>query len=148
MIFWTVENGKLIRLERSGKCNQRGKCCKDYRITFKFEVGSVVQDHGAEEDVQEADWSNREGWSMFLAQGTWWYFGDFRITRDSEFEGCPSLKDGSVCANWQGEDFRPICRYWPLHPSNLECFPDCGFSFEVVEEESDATNDVSIDSVD
>lgn len=134
MIFWTVENGELVKLERSGKCNQCGKCCRDFKIRFTMEVGGVTQDHGAEEDIQEGDWSKREGWSMFLAQGTWWYFGNFSIDEEPEFHGCPALKDGNVCTNWQAEDFRPICRYWPFLPSNLEHFPDCGFSFQVVEE--------------
>ncbi len=52
------------------------------------------------------------------------------------FEGyhCPALKNDDVCSEWQKEGFRPICRYWPFHPDNLELFPNCGFSFERIPE--------------
>ncbi len=135
MIFWTVKDGELIKLERSGKCNQCGKCCRNYRIQFRMEVGGLVHEHGEGEDKQEEDWATREGWSMFVAQGTWWYFGEFLIAPEV-FEGyhCPALKNDDVCSEWQKEGFRPICRYWPFHPDNLELFPNCGFSFERIPE--------------
>ena len=133
MIFWIVEDGELVKYERSGSCKQCGKCCRDTRITFQFKVGAIVQEHSTEEDIREEDWSKLEGWSMFLAQGTWWYFGRFEIC-DEAGRKCPALEGDNLCTNWMEEDFRPICRYWPFGPSNIEYFPECGFSFTKLEE--------------
>ena len=94
-----------------------------------MEIGAKEQEHGAGCEIG-LDWSGREGWSMFIAQGTWWYFGRFDITLGRTV--CPGLVGDNVCSEWQTDEFRPICRYWPFHPSNLEYFPKCGFSFEKV----------------
>lgn len=131
MKFWTVENGKLVLYERTGQCNKCGACCCTRTITYQMEVGFAS---GKREDDGERDydWSSREGWSMFVAQGIWWYFKVTSIEEKSPGDTvCDRLVDG-LCNVWRGDDFRPICRYWPFHPSNVKAFPECGFRFKKV----------------
>jgi len=133
MIFWAVEEGKLVKYRRTGKCNQCGACCRDYHIGFQMEVGFVSNKNYEKQE----DWSEREGWSMFVAQGTWWYFKIFEVTPADKEWHCRALTEDNKCSEWKTEKFRPICRYWPMHPSNLKHFPECGFSFEKIELEED-----------
>lgn len=86
-----------------------------------------------DEDDDDFDWSCREGWSMFIAQGIWWYFKVTAI-EDEKFR-CEALDERDQCKLWDTDRFKPICRYWPFHPSNLEKFPQCGFSFERQEDD-------------
>lgn len=80
------------------------------------------------------DWSCREGWSMFIAQGIWWYFKATSMG-DKEYR-CEALDENNRCTLWMDIDrFKPVCRYWPFHPSNLERFPQCGFTFERQEDD-------------
>lgn len=132
MDFWTVENAELVRYERRGACNQCGACCCTHTIRLQMEVAgkSGKRDDEGEKDY---DWSGREGWSMFLAQGIWWYF---KITAIEPKENlCAALTPDKKCSEWKTDDFRPICRYWPFHPDNLAKFPKCGFSFERTNDE-------------
>ncbi len=133
--FWTVEDGELVLYKRKGACNQCAACCCTHHITFQIEVGgnSGNRDDAGKDDY---DWSEREGWSMFLAQGIWWYFKIMSVT--TPHTPCGGLTPDKKCAEWKTDDFRPICRYWPFHPSNLKEFPKCGFGFERQEEH---TND-------
>lgn len=126
-IFWAVEGGKLVRYARSGACNLCNKCCKGYRIIYKLEV-SLTQDQSDKGGTE--DWASWEGWSIFYAQGTWWYI-EVTVGDDPEaFEGCDALTEEGLCSKWQDlKGFKPICRYWPFHPKDLEKFPECGFSF-------------------
>ena len=134
MDVWIVENGELVLYKRSGQCNQCGKCCRTHTITFISEISSISQEHGSDE-VKEDDWSDHEGWSIFEAQGIWWYFKILEIKPKEDSDStCPRLTESNECTEWQTENFRPICRYWPFHPSNIEYFPGCGFSFERKEE--------------
>ena len=130
--FWTVENGKLVHYERTGECNGCGQCCCTHTIKYQMEAGFCSGKHD-DKDEDDQDWSEREGWSMFHAQGIWWYF---KITAIEDTPShCPSLTDDNRCSEWQNMDtFRPICRYWPFHPICLEKFPGCGFRFERVSE--------------
>ena len=130
MDFWTVEDGELARYIRHGECNQCGACCCTHTITLQMEVGAQngKRDDESDDEKKEHDWSEREGWSMFLAQGIWWYFKITAIEPKENF--CPALTPDRQCSEWQTDDFRPICRYWPFHPDNLAKFPTCGFSFE------------------
>jgi hypothetical protein len=72
---------------------------------------------------------------MFFAQGLWWYF---KVASDDEPSPCTQLDENNKCRVWMDIDkFPAICRYWPFHPSNLEKFPQCGFSFERQEDNED-----------
>lgn len=127
MIFWTVENGELVAYERTGECRRCGACCYKHRITYTLEV-DFASDPDEQESEEDFDWSCREGYSMFRAQGAWWYI---KIIAMGEPHRCPYLTKDNKCSMWQDpEEFRPICRYWPFHPTNLEKFPECGFKFE------------------
>jgi len=100
-----------------------------------MEASSRLHQHPPEEDEGEKekeDWSHREGWTMVLAHGCWWYFKVmFPPDSGREKTPCGQLEEGNLCGEWDNpEGFRPICRYWPMHPSHVEMFPGCGFKFE------------------
>jgi hypothetical protein len=131
--FWTVENGQLALYRRSGQCNQCTECCCTHEITYQLEVGfnSGKRD---DENEENYDWSHREGWHIFLAQGIWWYVNIVSIERREKDKPCSALVNGK-CSIWDTNDFTPLCRYWPFHPGNIEQFSRCGFSFEKVRED-------------
>ena len=150
--FWVVENGKLVAYTRFGECKQCGECCRGWVITYTCSIsfansGDVVRlwNYKDEEDPLSSEyWVNYEDFSIFYAQGMWWYFKIFSIEKaedSSEKAGeasedgmttgrCPNQR-GNLCDEWEdAAEFRPICRYWPMHPKCLEPFPNCGFEFE------------------
>lgn len=129
MIIWSVEEGKLVKYERTGECNQCGKCC--YGIKFKWDVKS---DKGQEEEeVEQPNWSDHDGWRMIYAQGMWFYFKITSYTQDPE-ERCCELGEDNKCKIWKDPiKFKPICRYWPFHPDDVAAFPGCTFKFERIE---------------
>jgi Fe-S-cluster containining protein len=122
MIFWIVENGKLVEYERLGECNRCGKCCNTKCISFTLGAYS----EGPSDKAEDYDWSDYEGYSIFRAQGLTWYM---TVTTKEEAGICSDLDD-NVCTLWMQDDFPVVCRYWPVHPDNLEHFPNCRFSFE------------------
>jgi len=114
-----VKDGKLVEYERLGECNRCGECCCNLRITCK------VAAFTSQDDIDEYDWSDNEGFSVFRAQDLIWYM---KATMEEEKKVCSEFEDGA-CTVWMQDDFPAICRYWPIHPDNLVHFPDCGFSF-------------------
>ena len=135
-VFYLIEDGNWIKLERLGECKKCGECCGGKRIGYRCQVGLTTREVLNEEE-EEGDWSNYEGWSAFYAQGVWWYF---LVTDISEEDGkiCEGLDVDKTCKDWYDEkDFKPICRYWPWNPKDLEQFPECGFSFRRVVEKED-----------
>lgn len=138
--FWSVEDGELVLYKRAGSCNKCGACCDKAGITFHMEVRFCSKEKHEEGDpgTETISWEAREGWSIFKAQGIWWYFKVTYAPEDAEpsEETCGDYIDG-LCASWEDEQWRPICRYWPFHPSDLERFPTCGFKFERIKEVKD-----------
>ena len=127
MIVWIVENGEPVKWERLGECNGCGECCQGHKIEFQYEMASA----GAKGQEEVYDYSEKEGWSALKAHGVWWWFLIAEI-EDSE-EKCQCLKDGK-CSVWMDEEeFPPMCRYFPLHPKDLEHFQKCGFGFRRAE---------------
>jgi hypothetical protein len=135
MNIWTIENGEPVLYVREGQCNQCGECCCNHKITYSMAVGLADQDAG-NLDPSKSSWDEWEGYSVFFAQGIWWYIKIISI-EDDEGDVCPAFdEETGLCTDWQDpEMFRPICRYWPFHPSNIERFRNCGFSFRRVEVE-------------
>lgn len=124
--FWIVENGVLVRYRREGECNQCGECCRGYRITYTV---SVSFGHDDDDCGTDDTWKEWEGYSVFYAQGIWWFLKTLKIEYEEGVE-CPLLTHQGLCSEWKDpKDFKPICRYWPYHPADLEHFPECGFSF-------------------
>ena len=132
--FWTIENGELVQYERTGACTRCGQCCCTHTIRYEMKMSFCFDKYDIGYDAY--DWSEYEGWSVFQSQGIWWFF---KVTSIEDIPSrCPSLVGVNKCSEWQNMDtFRPICRYWPFHPSNLEKFPECGFRFERVNEEGE-----------
>jgi len=137
MLIWTVENGELVEYERHGECNQCGECCCTKTIGYRCRANSQGKNEEGEEQVDYGDW---EGWHSLYAQGlTWW----FKITevKDEPYE-CSRLQDGK-CDVWKSDEFPAICRYWPFHPSNLEKFPNCSFTFERADVDGEGMTDAN-----
>lgn len=101
-----------------------GNCCKGKLVKYSWDVRTAGLNGDSE--PPDEDWSDYEGFSIFWAQGMWWYFklGSLGVSKC-----CAALKD-NLCSIWMDEtEFHPICRYWPFHPTCLNEFPDCGFGF-------------------
>jgi len=131
---YIVENGELVRYKRNGQCNRCGECCGLHNTIVYNKTISPTHPKETKEHKEGKDWGKYEGWSIFYAQGNWWYFKVVNI-KDEPYP-CPSQGETGACTIWKDEeDFKPICRYWPFHPDNLVKFPQCGFSFERCEDE-------------
>lgn len=124
MNLYIVENGHLVRYRRTGECRRCGECCRRY-IKFQF---SVTMPAEQDESVAEDDWTRWEGFSIFLAFGAWWYAHVGEIGAE---QLCPNLGSDNRCQIWDDRQERgPLCWHWPVHPDNLQPFPNCGYRFE------------------
>jgi len=123
--FYTIEDGKPVHYRRAGECHRCGKCCCEHH-TIRYKQTLTL---GSEFPELE-DWAEWEGYTLFFAQGIWWWFLVYEVTD----EPSPCFfhdKDGRGCKIWNDpENFPMICRYWPFRTVDLEQFPECGFSFE------------------
>jgi len=136
--FYTVEDGKAVHYIRSGECNQCGECCGiKYQITYSINTSFGDTSADAEEDFREDDWSSWEGFTLFWAQGLWWYFKVTNVVPRETPSPCPYQDpETKLCKLWNDVDrFPAICRYWPFRESDLDQFPSCGFKFTRVVEE-------------
>ena len=134
MDIWIVEDGKYVLYKRTGECNHCGLCCCKNAIDTHIQLAGIQpegkQDEGNKEP--DEDLSAWEGWSAFRAQFLWFWI-KFDVLDELREEACGALVNGE-CSIWKGYDFPAICRYWPVHPNDLVKFPECGFSFERVEQ--------------
>jgi hypothetical protein len=128
---WIIEDGVPTLYERKGECNRCGECCCNHTIKYQIYTGADRSD----EEKEAGDWSEWEGWTAFLAQGMWWYIKVTDIDDDEKDTPCPLYSPEEGCTVWQDSIyFKPICRYWPFHPKDLEHYPNCGFILERVKE--------------
>jgi hypothetical protein len=121
-----VEDGKYVPYVRTGKCLQCGQCCCTNEIDAQVQFARCPD--STEDDGNVEDLSEWNGFSAFKAQGLWFWF-KFNIHDKNRTNECGSFVDGR-CTCWKDDDFPALCRYWPVHPRDLEKFPDCGFHFE------------------
>ena len=129
--LWIVEGGKLVEYERTGECNECGDCC-EAKHSIRFQV-SVSGDDEAEVDESQKDYSEWEGWVWLFAQGMQWWW--FIYDDDGDSQQCSAFDtETRKCTIWRDDiKFPAICRYWPIHPKNVERFPRCSFSFRRIE---------------
>ena len=128
MEFTIIENGERVKYLREGSCNLCGLCCCKNVIGVKITAGC-----GNEHNEIETNWSDWEGYSEFSAQGiNWWVKLDVRD--EMREKPCLSLVDGR-CSTWKDDDWLAVCRYFPVHPKDIEKFPECTFSFREIGEE-------------
>jgi Fe-S-cluster containining protein len=129
--FYTVEQGHPVHYVRSGECNRCGACCgarSTIRYTVEVQVGSD-EDAESGDSWQAADWSAWGGYTLFWAQGLWWYVKVLSVEDDPNPCRAQDTQTG-LCTLWNTDEFPAICRYWPFRSSDLDSFPQCGFSFE------------------
>ena len=121
---WNYDNGIVTEYQRAGKCNQCGKCCKAL-ITFQvIKPRRGIGRKGGVTTDETGIWSE-------IDNGRWRYF--FKITEiDFDYAGCECLNSNQLC-DYHNEK-ENICAWWPLSPTCIEPFPDCGYSFEQINE--------------
>lgn len=122
--LFIVEDGKLVEYERLGECNQCGECCCRNKISAGIQV-TLAGTAGNDKEI--GDLSDWEGFSVFYAQGLWWWI-ETKTTDQKREKACECFIDGK-CADWKGDDWPAICRYWPVRPQDIVSFPECGFEF-------------------
>ena len=124
--FWIVEDGELVSYLRKGDCNKCGRCCCQNVIGIRLEAFVGRAEDG------EPDYSQWEGWSYHLGQKVgWWWKLD--VKDEMQESGCSAQNSDGLCGDWDS-DLPAVCRYFPMHPRDIEKFPECGFSFVVLEE--------------
>jgi len=93
-----------------------------------MKVSSQEYGHNVHEDV--LSWlSEYEGWSAVQEGERWYWFKTTCISKTEKMCGAYD-PESHLCTIWQGEEFKPVCRYWPYHPSDILPFEKCSFSFE------------------
>lgn len=130
--FYTIENGKAVHYVRTGECNRCGDCCGiKNTITYNVEVHFGESAPDETKDWKEEDWSAWEGYTLFYAQKLWWYFKVTEVSQKEDPQPCGQQdQDTQLCEQWDDVDkFPAICRYWPFRQSDLEQFPNCGYTF-------------------
>ena len=127
--FTIIENGKRVKYLREGECNLCGACCCKNTIVVNITAGAGNEHYDEDE---KTDWSKWEGYSEFESQGIYWWIKLYVKDEMMESGGCPRLIDGK-CADWMTREFKAVCRYFPVHPSDIAKFPECGFSFRRVD---------------
>ena len=134
--MYIVEDGKLVEYERLGKCNLCGECCGGKNtITYNVEVRFAHKEVKDETyDPSKEDWTGWEGYTLIWSQGLWWYFKVVDVTEDAPHQCERQDAETKWCSLWKSDDWPAVCRYWPFRPSDLEQFPNCGFSFRRIDE--------------
>jgi len=136
--LYIVEDGALVEYERVGECNGCGDCCEaKHTICYQVQVaGDTKLDTKLDTDEPGDDFATHEGWTCLWAQGVWWWW--FVYDDDEDRQRCSRLDaETRRCTCWMDTiDFPAICRYWPVHPKNIERFPRCSFSFTRAEKTS------------
>jgi len=133
MHVWIVEDGQFALYERRGQCNRCGECCCNHGIQVSMQIRSN-EDREEREDVDPSWLSEYEGWSAIQEEGRWYWFKTTCISlRD---ESCDAYDpETHLCTIWQEKDFKPVCKFWPWHPSDILPFERCSFYFERVSTE-------------
>ena len=127
--FSIIENGGYVKYIREGECNLCGRCCCQNVIGANIEAHAGSSPQGGSNG--DTDWDAWDGYSHFEAQGLSWWL-KFHIKDEMRETPCTSFVDGR-CGSWKSDDWLALCRYFPVHPCDIERFPECGFSFRRVD---------------
>ena len=141
-ISWTEETPEVWI--RTGECTRCGQCCEQHHLFNYYATGdksnenapplpknAPVAPHGFKIGVPIA----QEHW-----EGYWRYWQ--RQDRILEDKACEAFVDGLCTLHELEEGGKPeICRKWPIMPNDIEPFPECGFSFEKLEDECKEESD-------
>ncbi len=120
---WDYDRGVVTEYERSGECVQCGACC---RAHIQFGAMKPYRSRNAKNGGPWTD--ERDVWQE-LDLGRWNYFFRIHTIEPDKAEVCGSLQEDGLC-KWHDDPDRPlICREWPITPSNIALFPECGWSF-------------------
>lgn len=117
---WDEEEQICTGYIRHGECKQCGACCRAH-IVYRVAGEVAMQDR-------------KNGGSRTTGIGIWSEIssGDertfFETIKVGEGKGCSRLGKNNVCKEYK--ERRVICTEWPFNPSDLEHFPNCGYSFE------------------
>lgn len=116
---------------RRGSCNRCGQCCeraKGIRYCLKREKGYDGPPLGASlpglTDWQKGRPIVAEDWGGFW---TWWQ----QMEPTERIGGCKQYDGHGACEIFGADDWPEICQKWPIFPTDLDNYPDCGFWFEM-----------------
>jgi Fe-S-cluster containining protein len=121
---------------RKGQCIQCGKCCElHWRLNYigrgaRGEDAPPVGSKGSEKDPSKIlNPMAVENW-----EGYWRFWQ--RWDHETEHVPCAAYdEETGICVHHNDPERPEICRKWPVMPSDIEAFPECGFSFEKVEDQ-------------
>lgn len=121
---WDYDQRRVTEYKRSGKCNQCGACCRAF-ITFTH-----VMPPRAGDSKKGGPTTDGRGVWQEVNEGRWRYF--YAITIEDGELHCQCLTEDNRCKAHDDPERSKICQVWPITPSNIAPFPECGWSFEVV----------------
>jgi len=129
MTIWVIRGGEIVGYERFGECLGCGECCE--RLAY----GCLMAESPKEaKDGKYADLTKKEGWAVedWDDEAKWRWWGPFDITEREEPCEC-FVSDTKRCKRFGEEDWKEICRKFPLRPEDMAGLSNCGFSFERLE---------------
>jgi len=124
---WDYDAQIVTEYARHGQCNKCGECChwtvhfgaiKPYRARSLRNGSGSTTGRGIWQEI------NLGRWSYFFCLGNMEPGGE-----------CPSFdEETNLCNAHEGTERGKICELWPFSPRCLEHFPQCGYSFSIVEQ--------------
>ena len=111
---WDYESHEVIEYERRGECNECGDCCRA-TITLRGKNGDITDHEGTWSEVTRDNFKDR-----FFLRMLW---------VEQLNEPCCQLRDNKCAIQDLKQSQQRICAEWPTHPSQVEPFPNCSYSF-------------------
>ncbi len=128
---WNFGTKVVTQWLRHGECSQCSDCCKAH-ISYSFGGvgiglwGPMGKTIGNEQGIWlEARSGNHR---LFMSPVT-------VVMNDPDFPPCRLLVKGGCKAHKHKARKAPLCDLWPIHPSQVEIFPNCSYTFEKIGEE-------------
>ncbi len=108
---------------RSGKCKNCGDCCNAH-IVYRVAGEDSMQDR---RNGGSAKTPGLGIWSEVNKEDDRIYFSTIKIEINTD-KPCSLLGEDNLCK--VHDEKKAMCAEWPFNPSDLEFFPNCGYSFE------------------
>lgn len=114
---------------RVGECKKCGVFCHSH-IVYRV-AGEVAMQDRKNGGIKITDGIGI--WAEINSEDERTFFETQKIVIDAHKKGlkdypCRQLTDDNLCIKYDNR--KPICTEWPFDPSDLDYFPNCGYSFE------------------
>ena len=118
--------------KRLGHCTRCGQCCEvSHGIRYTRSGEKLDGDSQRYDDSTPEPWLKGEPIVAEDWDGHWVHWQRIPC-EDKDRQACGKYQGDSVCGVFP--DLPEICRKWPIMPSELTEYPDCGFWFERLED--------------